>query len=72
MVYFNMSTIFLYQRNRFGLMAATPKGPQKAKLDFNVDRGTYDQFIRNCASKGYAPQTVMERLMKKFIETGQM
>ena len=53
-------------------MAATPKGPQKMKLDFNVDRETYDNFIRACVQKGYAPQIVMEKLMKRFNETGQM
>ena len=53
-------------------MAATPKGPQKMKLDFSVDRATYDLFIRACAQKGYAPQVVMERLMAKFNQTGQI
>ena len=53
-------------------MAATPKGPQKMKLDFNVDRATYDQFIRMCAQRGYAPQIVIEKLMTKFVQTGQM
>jgi len=53
-------------------MAATPKGPQTAKLDINVDKLTYDTFIRSCTQKGFAPKTVVERLMKKFNETGQM
>ena len=53
-------------------MAATPKGPQKMKLDYNIDRGTYDNFIRACAAKGYAPQIILERLMTKYIETGQI
>jgi len=53
-------------------MAATPKGPQKMKLDYNVDKQTYDDFVRACGHKGYAPQIVMERLMKKYIENGQM
>ena len=53
-------------------MAATPKGPQKMKLDYNVDRDTYDIFVRACSKKGYAPQIEIERMMKKFIETGQM
>lgn len=53
-------------------MAATPKSPQKQRLDnFNVDKATYDMFIRACSGKGLAPQTVMERLMKRFNETGQ-
>ena len=53
-------------------MAATPKGPQKMKLDFNVDRAVYDQYIRMSAQKGYAPQIVIERLMAKYNQTGQM
>ena len=53
-------------------MASTPKGPQKMKLDYNIDRQTYDEFIKSCSHKGFAPQIVVERLMKKFSETGQM
>ncbi len=53
-------------------MASTPKGPQKMKLDYTVDRKIYDDFIRTCGQKGYAPHIVVERLMKRYIETGQM
>jgi hypothetical protein len=53
-------------------MAAVPKGPQIAKLDVNIDKITYDTFIRACSQKGYATRVVIERLMKKFNETGQM
>jgi len=53
-------------------MAATPKGPQIARLDVNIDKLTYDTFVRACASKGYAPKIVVEKLLKKFNETGQM
>ena len=53
-------------------MAATPKGPQKVKIDYNIDKPTYDQFVRVCSSNCYAPQIVVERLMKKFIETGKI
>ena len=54
-------------------MAATPKGPQKQRLDnMNVDKATYDLFIRNCSGKGFAPQTVLERLMKTYNETGRI
>ena len=52
-------------------MAATPKGPQKMRLDYNVDRGTYDVFVKKCGEKGYAPQIVVEKLMKRYNETGQ-
>jgi len=53
-------------------MAATPKGPQKVRIDYNIDKQVYDQFVRICSQHTYAPQIVVERLMKKFIETGQM
>ncbi len=53
-------------------MAATPKGPQKRKLDYNVDGAVYDVFVKICTQKGYAPQVVIERLMKKYTETGQI
>jgi len=52
-------------------MAATPKNPQKMKLEWSIDRQTYDNFIRACNSKGYAPQIILEKLMQKYIETGQ-
>ncbi len=51
-------------------MAATPKAPQRARLDFNVDRATYDSFVRMCSQKGYSANVVVERMMKKFVETG--
>jgi predicted transcriptional regulator len=51
-------------------MAATPKGPQKVRIDYNIDKPTYDQFVRICSSKCYAPQIAVERMMKKFVESG--
>ncbi len=53
-------------------MASTPKGPQKAHLDYSIDRPTYDTFIRACANKGYAPQIIVEKLMRRYVETGQV
>ena len=53
-------------------MAATPKKPQKVKIDYNISKQTYDEFVKACSRKGYAPNVVVERLMKKFNETGQM
>ncbi|NOQ55942.1 MAG: hypothetical protein GQ477_04010 [Nanohaloarchaea archaeon] len=53
-------------------MAATAKGVRKMKLDYNVDRTTYDAFIKICVRKGYTPSTVVEGLMKKYIETGKI
>lgn len=53
-------------------MAATPPDPQKRKLDFNVSRATYDDFMKVCSRKGYAPQVLIEQMMKKYIQTGQI
>ena len=52
-------------------MAATPPGAQKMKVDYVIDRKTYDEFVKNCSRKGFAPQVIVEKLMKKFNETGQ-
>lgn len=49
-------------------MAATPKGAQKTRLDFVVDRNAYDVFVKACSHQGYAPQIILERLMKKYAE----
>ena len=52
-------------------MASYPPGPQKAKLDYNIDRKTYDDFARACSRKGFAPQIILEKAMRKFAETGR-
>jgi hypothetical protein len=49
-------------------MAATPKGPQKARIDYTIDRQVYDNFVRTCSKKGYTPNVIIERLMKKYFE----
>jgi len=53
-------------------MASTPPGAKKQKLDYTVDKGIYDMFMKTCSNKGFAPQVVVERAMKRFAETGQM
>lgn len=53
-------------------MAATNKEVKKMKLDYNVDREVYDKFVKACSHKGYAPNVVIEKLMIKYTETGQM
>ena len=53
-------------------MAATPKKPQKVKIDYNIDKDIYDTFVKICSSKGYAPGVIVERLMKRCNDTGQM
>ena len=51
-------------------MAATPKGPQKVRIDYNIDKPTYDDFVRMCSKQGFAPTVVCEKLMKKYTEKG--
>ncbi len=53
-------------------MAGTPKAAKKMKIDYNIDREIYDEFVKGCTRKGFAPNVVIERLMKKYVETGQM
>ena len=53
-------------------MAATPPGARKRKLDYNVDQAIYDEFVKACSRKGFAPQIILEHAMKKFSQTGQV
>ena len=53
-------------------MASTPPGAQKMKVDYLVDRKVYDDFAKSCSRKGFAPQVVVEKLMAKFSQTGQI
>lgn len=53
-------------------MAASLKAAKKMKIDYNIDRKVYDEFIKTCTRSGYTPNVVTERLMKKYIETKQM
>jgi hypothetical protein len=53
-------------------MAATPPDPQKMRIDYRIDRKIYDEFMKACSRKGFAPVVIVEKAMKKFIETGQI
>ncbi len=53
-------------------MAATPKKAQKVRIDYNIDKEIYDEFIKACVKKGYAPGVIVERLLKRYNETGQI
>lgn len=53
-------------------MAATPPGARKRKLEYNVDQVIYDEFVKVCSRKGYAPQVILERAMKKFTQSEQI
>ncbi len=49
-------------------MAATPKGPQKMRIDYNVDKYIHDDFVRMCSKRGFVPTVITERFMKKYVE----
>ena len=53
-------------------MASTPPGAQKMKIDYIIDRKVYDDFVKSCSRKGFAPQVIVEKLMAKFNQTGQI
>ena len=53
-------------------MASTPPKAQKIRVDYNLDRKIYDSFAKICSKKGFAPQVIIERLMNRFIEKGQV
>lgn len=53
-------------------MASYPPGPQKMKIDYNIDRKIYDDFAKACSRKGFAPQVIIEKLMARFNQTGQI
>lgn len=53
-------------------MAATPPDPKKRKLDYNISQAVYDEFVKACSRKGFAPQVILEQAMKKFTQTGQI
>jgi len=53
-------------------MASYPPGAKKQKIDYTIDKGVYDSFMKACSNKGFAPQVLIEKAMKKFAETGQI
>jgi len=53
-------------------MAATPPGAKKRKLEYNVDQAIYDEFVKVCSRKGFAPQVILEQAMKKFVQEGRV
>ena len=52
-------------------MAASLKAPQVSRLDLSIDKSIYDTFMKTCTKKGYSPKVMVEKLLKKYNETGQ-
>jgi len=53
-------------------MAATAPGAKKRKMDYNIDQAAFDDFVKACSRKGFAPQVILEQAMRKFTQTGQI
>jgi hypothetical protein len=53
-------------------MGTYPPDPRKRKLDCNIAQNIYDDFAKACSRKGFAMQVVIEKLMAKFNQTGQI
>jgi hypothetical protein len=53
-------------------MASTAPGARKKKLEYNVDAVLFDEFMKACSRKGYAPQVLLEQAMRKFVQSGQI
>jgi hypothetical protein len=52
-------------------MASTPPGAKRQRIDYTIDQAVYAEFIKACTRKGYAPQVLIELMMKKYSQTGQ-
>jgi hypothetical protein len=53
-------------------MASTPPGAKKKKMEYMIDQVTFDEFMKACSRKGFAPQVIVEQAMRKFNQTGQI
>jgi hypothetical protein len=53
-------------------MAATPPNAKKRRAEYSLDQNTYDEFVKACSRKGFAPQVLIEQFMKKYVQTGQI
>lgn len=51
-------------------MAATNKAQAKVRMEYSIDKQTYDDFVRMCTKKGFVASVVVEKMMKKYNESG--
>lgn len=51
-------------------MAAKPKAAQKVRIDYNISKEVYDDFVRMTSKKGFVPTVIVEKLMKNYVEKG--
>ena len=45
---------------------------KKREMKYNIDQNTYDEFVKACSRKGFAPQVLIEQFMRKYVQTGQI
>lgn len=54
-------------------MGTYPPDPRKRDLQgLRIAQNIYDDFAKACSRKGFAIQVVLEKLMAKFNQTGQI
>lgn len=53
-------------------MASYPPGAKKQRVEYTIDKQIYDAFMKAVSLKGFAPQVIVEKAMKKFAETQQI
>ena len=69
---FHPPHIYILILSGYYIMAATPPSAKKRKMEYNIDQNTYDEFVKACSRKGFAPQVLLEQFMRKFTQTGQV
>jgi len=50
-------------------MAAKPKDAKKVRIDYNIDKQVYDDFVRMTSRKGFVPTVVVQKMMEKYIKS---
>ncbi|MGE0792907.1 MAG: hypothetical protein AB7V77_01860 [Candidatus Woesearchaeota archaeon] len=53
-------------------MAASLKKQQKFEIKYAIDKQIYDEFVKACSKKGFAPGVVVEKFMEKYNQTGNI
>jgi hypothetical protein len=50
-------------------MGTYPPEAKKREMKANIDQKTYDEFAKMCSRKGFAMQVIVEKMMRKFVDT---
>jgi len=49
-------------------MAAKPKDAKKVRIDYNIDKAVYDNFVRLVSKKGFVPTVIVQKMMQKYAD----